>query len=204
MARSGVRAVWMHKFVQQVLPAVRRFAPDLIMISAGFDAREGDALVDLQKGLRPADFFVMTRLLVQEADNLCHGRLLSVLEGGYGDRNIGACVAAHVRALVPLRRPGDTDPYEDEEEDEDEDDDDSKKDSTQLSVKRRRQRDQSHAAKRRKRQNHNRRRESARPAESVDNSNNNSDSDDDDASSTELEAAASKRRQKLRNRRQRS
>jgi acetoin utilization deacetylase AcuC-like enzyme len=66
---------------QHWLPALRQFEPQMIFISAGFDAHREDDMGSL--GLVEADYEWVTRHLVQTADLYCHGRLVSVLEGGY-------------------------------------------------------------------------------------------------------------------------
>lgn len=81
-----------------LLPALRRFAPDLVLISAGFDSRLGDPLG--QFTLNDDDFADMTRLLLDFADEACDGRLVSVLEGGYDLDGLGRAVASHVAALA--------------------------------------------------------------------------------------------------------
>ncbi|MEO1694280.1 MAG: histone deacetylase family protein, partial [Pseudomonadota bacterium] len=81
-----------------VLPAVKAFGPDLIMISAGFDAHESDPLANLR--LREADFRWATDELVALADTHCDGRLVSMLEGGYHLDALGRSAATHVAGLM--------------------------------------------------------------------------------------------------------
>jgi len=64
-----------------VLPAARRFAPQLIMVSAGFDAHWADPLANLRLTL--TGYNALTRSLVELATDLCEGRIVFVLEGGY-------------------------------------------------------------------------------------------------------------------------
>src|SRR5438552_4391460 len=73
------------------------FAPDLLMISAGFDAHKGDPLGQLL--LSDEDFVQMTNVLKQWAAEACDGRIVSCLEGGYNLETLGETVHAHVRAL---------------------------------------------------------------------------------------------------------
>ena len=73
------------------------FTPDLIIISAGFDARAGDPLGQLR--LEDRDFAEMTRSVKQWAAGACGGRVISCLEGGYNLTTLGATVRDHVRAL---------------------------------------------------------------------------------------------------------
>ena len=68
--------------VSQVTPSVEEFSPDLIILSAGFDAHENDPLG--MGGLSAADFGSVTEVACQMAYKTCSGRILSVLEGGYG------------------------------------------------------------------------------------------------------------------------
>lgn len=85
-------------FEAVVLPRVNGFKPDLIIISAGFDAHYRDPLANLN--LTEADFALATRELMDIADKQCGGRIVSVLEGGYDLRGLGGSVAAHVTALM--------------------------------------------------------------------------------------------------------
>jgi acetoin utilization deacetylase AcuC-like enzyme len=81
-----------------VLPALVRFRPDMVMISAGFDAHADDPLAALR--LRESDFEWATRQLMAIADNCCGGRVVSTLEGGYDLEALAASAAAHVRTLM--------------------------------------------------------------------------------------------------------
>ncbi len=75
----------------------RNFKPDLIIISAGFDAHLTDPLGQLL--LEDADFMQMTRTVKQWADEVCSGRIVSCLEGGYNLETLGATVKNHVAEL---------------------------------------------------------------------------------------------------------
>ncbi len=75
----------------------KNFKPDLIMISAGFDAHLTDPLGQLR--LQDADFVQMTRTIKQWADETCNGRIVSVLEGGYNLETLGKTVVNHVSEL---------------------------------------------------------------------------------------------------------
>jgi acetoin utilization deacetylase AcuC-like enzyme len=81
-----------------VLPALDRFAPELLIVSAGFDAHKADPLAQLR--LETADFGWITERLMAIADRHCKGRLVSVLEGGYDLDALAASVALHVRTLM--------------------------------------------------------------------------------------------------------
>jgi acetoin utilization deacetylase AcuC-like enzyme len=85
-------------FTVDILPALEDFQPDLIMISAGFDAHRDDPLAQLM--LVEADYAWVTERLVECAARCCGGRLVSSLEGGYDLRALGASAAAHVAALM--------------------------------------------------------------------------------------------------------
>jgi acetoin utilization deacetylase AcuC-like enzyme len=74
-----------------------KFTPDLILISAGFDAHASDPLGQLL--LEDEDFVEMTRTVKQWAESVCAGRVISCLEGGYNLATLGATARAHVRAL---------------------------------------------------------------------------------------------------------
>jgi acetoin utilization deacetylase AcuC-like enzyme len=73
------------------------FTPDLVIISAGFDAHDGDPLGQLL--LEDDDFVQMTQVVKQWADEACEGRVVSCMEGGYNLDTLGGTVLAHVREL---------------------------------------------------------------------------------------------------------
>ncbi len=81
-------------------PAIEAFAPDLILVSAGFDAHVADPLAELR--FTAEDFKWVTQVIVELADQFCDGRVVSSLEGGYDLDALGQCAAAHVRALMGL------------------------------------------------------------------------------------------------------
>ncbi len=85
-------------FERTLAPSLRSFAPDLIVLSAGFDGDFRDPLADLE--LTPRGFAGLTRGVVELADLLCEGRAVSVLEGGYDLEALAEDVAAHVWALL--------------------------------------------------------------------------------------------------------
>jgi acetoin utilization deacetylase AcuC-like enzyme len=80
------------------LPAVHRFAPDFILVSAGFDAHARDPLAQLE--LLDADFRWITEQIRGLADDCCRGRLVSILEGGYDLEALTTAPRAHVEALL--------------------------------------------------------------------------------------------------------
>jgi acetoin utilization deacetylase AcuC-like enzyme len=85
-------------FLSRVLPELRNFGPDLILISAGFDAHRADPLASLN--LVEADFAWATQQLADVAHKQCHGRLVSMLEGGYDLTALARSVAVHVKTLM--------------------------------------------------------------------------------------------------------
>ena len=83
---------------ERILPRLEAFAPDLVIISAGFDAHRRDPLGNLN--LIEADFAWATRKLMEIARKHAHERVVSVLEGGYDLEGLSRSVAAHVTALM--------------------------------------------------------------------------------------------------------
>jgi acetoin utilization deacetylase AcuC-like enzyme len=81
-----------------ILPRLRDFSPDLIVISAGFDAHRRDPLANLN--FVEADYAWVTQKLMEVADKSAQGRVVSVLEGGYDLEGLSKSVAAHVTALM--------------------------------------------------------------------------------------------------------
>ena len=84
-------------FQNKLLPAMRDFKPELVLISAGFDSRLGDPLG--QFTLSDADFADLTQVMLEIADHYAGARVVSVLEGGYSLPGLGAGAASHVEAL---------------------------------------------------------------------------------------------------------
>jgi acetoin utilization deacetylase AcuC-like enzyme len=95
------RAVW----DKSLLPELELFRPQLLLISAGFDAHARDPLAQLQ--LATDDYAWITRRLCELADRHADGRIVSVLEGGYDLVALGECTAAHVAVLGGVPRPMD-------------------------------------------------------------------------------------------------
>ena len=97
-AGSGEREIFL-AFRELLLPAIGRFHPDLILISAGFDSRVNDPLG--QFTLQDSDFAALTQVLLDAAESTAHGRVISVLEGGLlGLSGLASAAEAHVRALT--------------------------------------------------------------------------------------------------------
>ena len=85
-------------FNSRILPRLREFGPELVVISAGFDAHRRDPLANLQ--LVESDFEWATKALMEIADKSAEGRVVSVLEGGYDLEGLSQSAAAHVTALM--------------------------------------------------------------------------------------------------------
>ncbi len=80
------------------LPALQKHQPDLILVSAGFDAHRDDPLGGLL--LEDSDFAWVSQLIVDTARRLCRGRIVSTLEGGYHLDALARCVCIHLRELM--------------------------------------------------------------------------------------------------------
>ena len=86
------------KYNTIILPALRNFKPDLLLISAGFDAHKDDPLASIM--LEEDDYRWITHELMDIADCFCKGRIISALEGGYNLNALAASVAVHVKTLL--------------------------------------------------------------------------------------------------------
>ena len=91
------RELWRRQFESRLMPALDAFAPDLVLISAGFDAHRRDPLA--HQSLEAEDYAWMTRAVVDVARAYAGGRVVSSLEGGYDLEGLGRSAVAHVRAL---------------------------------------------------------------------------------------------------------
>lgn len=85
-------------FESRILPALKNFGPDFVLVSAGFDAHQDDPLANLQ--LVEADFAWATDQLLSVAERQSNGRLVSMLEGGYNLAALARSVAVHVKSLM--------------------------------------------------------------------------------------------------------
>ncbi|MGH8225226.1 MAG: histone deacetylase family protein [Gammaproteobacteria bacterium] len=85
-------------FTEHVIPALNRFRPELIFISAGFDAHAGDPLAGL--ALEDEDYAWLTERIVTAAESSAKGRIISVLEGGYNLAALRSATLAHLHALA--------------------------------------------------------------------------------------------------------
>lgn len=90
--------VFREAFESRILPGLRSHKPDLILISAGFDAHERDPLGSIR--LVEDDFAWATQKMVEIADECCEGRVVSMLEGGYDLDGLAKSVGAHVQVLM--------------------------------------------------------------------------------------------------------
>jgi acetoin utilization deacetylase AcuC-like enzyme len=88
---------WRRAMETRVLPALEAFAPELILVSAGFDAHRADPLAQLE--LDEADFAWAGKALLQHAARHCRGKLVSTLEGGYDLSALARSAAAYLGAL---------------------------------------------------------------------------------------------------------
>ena len=84
-------------FTEVILPRARKFAPDAVLISAGFDAHFADPLGSIN--LESQSYVWMTQAMMELADQCCDGRLISVLEGGYDLGALAESVSEHVNVL---------------------------------------------------------------------------------------------------------
>jgi acetoin utilization deacetylase AcuC-like enzyme len=85
-------------FESAILPRLREFKPDFLVISAGFDAHTRDPLANIN--LVEADYTWVTKKLMEIADSSAQGRIVSMLEGGYDLQGLANSAAAHVTALM--------------------------------------------------------------------------------------------------------
>lgn len=97
--RAGAgSADFRHAINEWIMPQLGQFAPDLVMISAGFDAHKDDPLGGMR--LDEADFIWVTEQLTGFAERYCGGRLVSTLEGGYDIDALASSTAEHVAVLM--------------------------------------------------------------------------------------------------------
>jgi acetoin utilization deacetylase AcuC-like enzyme len=96
-AREGSDA-FRHAWTSTIIPELNSFRPDLLIISAGFDAHREDPLASIR--LENDDYAWITDALLEVARTHCGGRVVSVLEGGYDLETLSICSAIHVRGLM--------------------------------------------------------------------------------------------------------
>lgn len=97
-ANNQARDVIFDAFINQLVPAMQIFKPNLILISCGFDALYSDPLCNLN--LKTSDFGLLTSIVLELANTYCSGRVVSVLEGGYDLDSIGEAARYHVQTLI--------------------------------------------------------------------------------------------------------
>ena len=97
---GGGADIYRAAMAERVIPALHAFAPDLILLSAGFDAHRDDPLAEMN--LDESDYTWITRDLCDAADKLCNGRIISMIEGGYNIEALKKSATAHLRALADL------------------------------------------------------------------------------------------------------
>jgi acetoin utilization deacetylase AcuC-like enzyme len=102
-ARAG-DANFEHIFEEIIFPLARRFAPEILLVSAGYDAHWKDPLASLS--LSTSGYYAIGNWLMEIADRLAEGKLLFVLEGGYDPPTLADNVAATLSALIGLPDPG--------------------------------------------------------------------------------------------------
>jgi len=91
------RAEYFSQFERILIEAARRCRPELILISAGFDAHKDDPIGSL--GLESDDFGTLTQMVINVANEYCGGRIVSLLEGGYNPEKLAESVVSHLRIL---------------------------------------------------------------------------------------------------------
>jgi acetoin utilization deacetylase AcuC-like enzyme len=103
MPAGATDSLYRLAFAERIIPALERFAPEAILISAGFDAHAEDPLAEVQ--LSTDAFTWMTQQLLEVADRHAEGRVISLLEGGYNLSRLGECVATHLNELRRISQP---------------------------------------------------------------------------------------------------
>lgn len=98
LASGDGSAEFRKAFTNTILPALEKFKPELIVISAGFDAHTDDPLGEIN--LTEADYVWVTEELQKIADKHSNGHIVSVMEGGYNLKALASSVGAHVGALM--------------------------------------------------------------------------------------------------------
>jgi len=98
LAAGSGDAAYKEAFEKRLRPAAMAFKPDFVLISAGFDAAEGDTLGGMK--VTTQGYADLTRIVRDIADKCCKGRIVSVLEGGYGLDGLAASVEAHIKVLM--------------------------------------------------------------------------------------------------------
>ena len=100
LASGSNSADFRHAISQNWLPALESYKPQMLFVSAGFDAHAEDPLANIS--LLDDDFVWITSQITDIADRYCDGRIVSMLEGGYALPALSRCATAHVRGLMRL------------------------------------------------------------------------------------------------------
>ncbi len=103
-------AAYVDAFVQGLDTVLQEFEPDIVLVSAGFDAGQDDPLGGFT--LRPEDFAEMTKALLAKTERSAHGRVIMLLEGGYNPQELGINVVATLKALAGAPRAHGMEPRE--------------------------------------------------------------------------------------------
>jgi acetoin utilization deacetylase AcuC-like enzyme len=98
VAFGTTRKEYLSRFARMLHDAAQRCRPQLVLVSAGFDAHHADPIGSL--GLESEDFATLTQLVRDVAREHCQGRLVSLLEGGYNVQALAECVAVHLQELL--------------------------------------------------------------------------------------------------------
>jgi acetoin utilization deacetylase AcuC-like enzyme len=85
-------------FTREIVPLLETFRPELILLSAGFDAHRDDPLANIN--LTEESFAQLTTIVMGSAAKCCNGRIVSILEGGYNILALARSVEAHLRRLI--------------------------------------------------------------------------------------------------------
>ena len=101
LAPNSDGALMRKVYTERVFPRVRSFNPDLILLSAGFDAHVDDPLAELNWGVD--DFVWITSEVCNLARDCCSSRVVSILEGGYNLDALAACSRAHIENLIEAK-----------------------------------------------------------------------------------------------------
>ena len=96
------RKEYLAQFESLLSDAVKKCRPQLILISAGFDAHAEDPIGSL--GLETEDFETLTRMVVQAAKDCCGGKVVSCLEGGYNVKRLAESVACHLKTMLDFAK----------------------------------------------------------------------------------------------------
>lgn len=98
LTRSADDETYISILKKQLIPELIKYKPDLIIISAGFDAHEGDHISSMN--VTADGFYQMTRMVCESAELVCKGKVLSILEGGYNLKALGESIVLHLQALL--------------------------------------------------------------------------------------------------------